>query len=80
MIWMVLCLLVAVAIGLIVWTYSEPSPPSPPPDPEHLQKAAVELHRIRRQREAAELRHQQRQEAVQVGREIAEALDHDDEP
>jgi hypothetical protein len=75
MIWVMLCLLVAVAIGLIVWTHSEPSPPSPPPNPEHLQKAAVELHRIRRQREKAELQHHQRREVVRVKREIAEALE-----
>ena len=48
-----------------------------PLDPEHLQRAAVELHRIRRRREGAELRQGQRQEAMRAKREIAEALEDD---
>ncbi|MBS1862353.1 MAG: hypothetical protein JSS68_11660 [Actinobacteria bacterium] len=73
MIWIVLVVLAVVVIGLMVWLSSEP--PMPPPDPEHLRRAAVELHRIRRQRQASELRHQSHRDAVRVKRDIAEALD-----
>lgn len=77
MIWIIPLLGVLVAVVLIVWQFRDPAPPLPPPDPEHLQRAAVELHRIRRQREGAELRHQQRRDAVRLRREIAEALEDD---
>lgn len=77
MIWIIPALGLLVVVGLIVWQFREPLPPPTPPDPERLQKAAIELHRIRRRREGAELRHQQRQGAVRVKREIAEALESD---
>lgn len=77
MIWFVVFMLVAVAIGLIVWQFRDSSSPLPPPDPEYLQRASIEMYRIRRRREGAELRHHQRTEAVRVKREIAEALEDD---
>jgi hypothetical protein len=75
MIGVVLFLLVVVAIGLIIYVHSDPPASPKPPDPEYLNRAAVELHRIRRRREAADLKHRQRRDAARLGREIAEALD-----
>jgi hypothetical protein len=75
MIWVIPLLGVLVAGGLIIWQFRDSSSPQRPPDPEHLQRAAIELHRIRRQREGAELRFYQGREAAQVKREIAEALE-----
>lgn len=71
----VLLLMMLLAVGLILRRPHRPPSHQPPPDPDHLQRAAVELHRIRRQREGAEVRHQQRRGAAQVKREIAEVLE-----
>jgi hypothetical protein len=46
-----------------------------PPDPEALRKAAVELHRIHRRLEAADLKQRQRRDAARFKRDLAEALD-----
>jgi hypothetical protein len=73
MIWFILVLLVAVAVGLIVWTHIEP--PTPEPDPETITQTAIELHRIRRRIDAADLKQRQRRDAVRLKREIAEALE-----
>jgi hypothetical protein len=69
----VICSLTAYLLGRVN-TPERPSRESLP-DPEHLQRAAVELYRIRRQRESSELHHQQRQEVTRLKREIAEALE-----
>jgi hypothetical protein len=47
----------------------------PPPDPEKVVQAAVELHRIRRRLETADLKTRQRRDAARLKREIAEALE-----
>lgn len=73
MIWLVLLLLAAGLVGLSIWKHNEA--PRAPVDPETLTQAAIELHRIRRRIDAADLKHRQRRDAVRLKREIAEALE-----
>lgn len=73
-------LLVALAIGLIIWRFSEPDEPPKPVDPEYARKAAVDLHRIRRRLDASAVKTEQRQRAAEVRREISEAFDRDGKP
>jgi hypothetical protein len=80
MIGVVLFLLVLAAIALIIYTHSQPRRLSPPPNPEHVMKAAVELHRIRRRLDASDLKHRQRRDAAELKREIGEALEGDEGP
>ncbi|HSS34293.1 MAG TPA: hypothetical protein VLL27_13535 [Solirubrobacterales bacterium] len=75
MIWVLLLLAVAFVVFL-AWRNGQ-SPPQQR-DPEAELKAALELHAIRRRLEAAELKHQQRQDAARLRRDIQESLDESD--
>jgi membrane protein involved in colicin uptake len=72
---------VLIAVGLfayLLWQSADDnSSDQAPPDPEKVVQAAVELHRIRRRLDLADLRHRQRRDAAQLKREIADALDDD---
>jgi len=74
----VLLLAVAFLVGYLVRQSSETSTPTDI-DPEQAVKAAVELHRIRRNLDVAWTKSEQRREGAALRREIAEALDRDDE-
>jgi hypothetical protein len=69
-----LLLIVCGLVGYLLKQSSE-SEGAAPPDPETTMKAALELHRIRRRLEVAELKHVQRREATRLKRELAEILD-----
>lgn len=72
MIWLVALFVLAVLVWLIVLMYG--NQPAPPVDPEQAVKAAVELHRIRRNLDVAWTKSEQRREGARLRREIAEAL------
>jgi hypothetical protein len=76
MTWLLLGLLLVSLGGLIAYMWRE-APPKPV-DPEAAMRAAVELHRIGRQLDAAWLKTQQRQGASRLRRDIADALDDDE--
>lgn len=80
MLLIVLPFVLAALIWLIVLIHeSQPPAPPTPVDPEQAVKAAVELHRIRRNLDVAWTKSEQRREGAALRREIAEALDSDDE-
>jgi hypothetical protein len=79
MAWLVLLLLVAAFVALIAYSRREP-PVAEPVDPEQALKAAVELHRIRRNLDAAWTKQEQRRCGARLCREIAEALEDDERP
>jgi hypothetical protein len=56
---------------------SKPPTPPTPVDPEQAVRAAVELHRIRRNLDVAWSKSEQRREGAALRREIAVALDCD---
>jgi hypothetical protein len=74
----VLLLVVCALIGYLIRQSTE-SPAAGDVDPEQAMKAAVELHRIRRNLDVAWTKSEQRREGAALRREIAEALDRDDE-
>jgi hypothetical protein len=71
-------LAVAFFFGYMVRETSEASEPAEPVDPEQAMKAAIELHRIRRNLDAAWTKSEQRREGAAVRREIAEAFEEED--
>jgi hypothetical protein len=76
-IWLVVGLLVGGVIALLIraeWQEDEQ-----PLDPEAATRAAIELHRIHRRVDVVMTKQEQRQAATQARREIAEALDCDDD-
>lgn len=70
-----LVLVIGGLVGYLLWLSSEEPSESPPVDPEKAAQAAVELHRIRRCLDVADLKHRQRREARRLKREIAETFD-----
>lgn len=71
-----LILILLVLAGLVGYLVHQSSPPSPPPlDPEKVMQAAVDLHRIRRRLDVADLKHQQRRDALRLKRELAESAE-----
>lgn len=74
----VVVLLVVGAIAYLIWKTSEPSTPESV-DPEQAMKAAVELHRIRRNLDVAWIKSEQRRESTALRRDIAEALEDEDD-
>lgn len=77
-IWLVVGLLVGAVVALVI--RREWQDDDQPLDPEAVTRAAIELHRIRRRIDVVMTKQEQRQAGVQARREIAEALDADDEP
>jgi hypothetical protein len=75
----VLVLLIGALLGYLIWRSSEELPDESPVDPEKAMQAAVELHRIRRRLDVADLRHREWRDARRLKREIGEALE-DEEP
>ena len=73
-----LVVFLAAVVGYLVAKSSQPDLPPPPTDPEAEMRAAVELHRIRRDLETRWTKTEQRQEAERVRRQIANALDEAD--
>jgi hypothetical protein len=67
-------LLVAVALLLSVVAF-RPRRPEAPLDPETAVQTAIELHRIHRQLDVAEIRSEQRRGVSRLRREIGDALD-----
>lgn len=71
-------LAVAFLVGYLFRQASEPPVRPEHVDPEQAMKAAVELHRIRRNLDAAWIKSEQKREGAALRREIAEALDEED--
>lgn len=71
-----LLLVVAVAVGYLVYQSSED--PQPPPDPETELKTSLRLHTIRRKLDVADLKHQQRQDAIRLRRELRQTLEEEE--
>jgi hypothetical protein len=69
----VLLIFAAALIGYLLRQASE-QPPALPPDPEAVQKAALELHRIRTRFDVAWTKTEQRSDSARLRREIAEAM------
>jgi hypothetical protein len=61
--------------GMVVLIAARRQPPPEEVDPEQAMKAAVELHRIRRNLDVAWIKREQRRGAARVRREIAEAFE-----
>ncbi len=78
MTWVIVALTIAVL--LLAFAQLKPRKPEPPLDPESVMKAAVELHRIRRQLDVAYAKSEQRRDAGLLEHRIVEILDSDDEP
>jgi uncharacterized protein YehS (DUF1456 family) len=76
MTWLVLIVLVAALVALIAKKRGKEQPV----DPEAAVRAAIELHAIGRRLDIAQARHEQRLAALQLRREIAEALEEDNQP
>ena len=74
-----LVVFLAGVIGYLVASSSQPDVPPEPIDPEAEMRAAVELHRIRRNLDASWTKTQQRQDGEALRREIRAALDESDE-
>lgn len=74
----VLVICIAVVLAVVVAAYLRRRPADAPIDPETMTRAAIELHRIRRQLDAGYLKSEQRQDAFRLRREIRDALDGDD--
>jgi hypothetical protein len=68
-----LILLIGGLVGYMIWRTSEPDRPTEI-DPEQAMKAAVELHRIRRNLDVAWMRSEQRRETAALRREIGEVM------
>ena len=73
MIGLVVLLVIAGLVGYLIWKTSEPDTPSEV-DAEQAIKAAIELHKIRRNLDAAWTKSQQQRDGTRLRREIAEAL------
>jgi hypothetical protein len=74
----VLLLIVAFLVGYLARQSSEPPMPSDI-DPEQEMRAAMELHRIRRNLDVAWTRSEQRREGAALRREIRRALEDDEQ-
>jgi hypothetical protein len=75
MVWVIPALVFAGLLGYLVWKYNEPETSLPPEvDPEQAVKAAIELHRIRRNLDVAWTKTEQRREGAALRREIAKTL------
>lgn len=72
-------LLLLMVCGLLGYLLRQSNEYAPPPDPETVAETALELHRIRRRLEAADLKQRQRRDATRFKRELADALE-DDRP
>lgn len=72
-------LAVAFVVGYMVRQASEPSASPYDADPEQTVKAAIELHRIRRNLDAAWIKSEQRREGAALRRDITEALEYEDD-
>jgi hypothetical protein len=68
-------LLVAVVLLLSVVAFRRPRRPEAPLDPETAVQTAIELHRIHRQLDVAEIRSEQRQGVSRLRRDIGDALE-----
>lgn len=75
----VLLLVVAFLVGYMVRQTGESPAPPEDVDPEQAMKAAVELHRIRRNLDAAWIKSEQRREGAALRRDIAEAFEDEDD-
>lgn len=73
MIWLigVLSIAILVLVAYLLW----PRSPEPPLDPESAMKAAVELHRIRRDLDVAYAKTEQRRDAGLLEHRIIKILD-----
>ncbi|HEX7245080.1 MAG TPA: hypothetical protein VF245_05890 [Solirubrobacterales bacterium] len=69
-------LLALLALGLLAHLIRQASDPpgTADIDPEQEMKVAVELHRIRRNFDAAQIKSEQRRDAAQLRREIGKTL------
>jgi hypothetical protein len=77
MIWLIA--LVA-AVSLLAFALLRSRSSAPPLDPEAAMKAAVELHRIRRDLDTAYTKSEQRRDAGLLEHRIVEIIDGHDEP
>lgn len=75
----VVLLVIAFLVGYLFRQASEPPEPQDDVDPEQAMKAAVELHRIGRNLDAAWIKSQQRREGEALRRDIAEVLKGEDD-
>jgi hypothetical protein len=79
----VVVILVLLGVAFLVgYMFRQANGPSEPPgsvDPEQAMKAAVELHRIRRNLDASWTKTEQRREGAALRRDIAEALKGEDD-
>lgn len=66
-------------LGYLVRQSSEAAP-APPPNPEAVQKAALELHRIRSRLNVAWTKTEQRSDSARLRREIAKVLKDEGSP
>jgi Tfp pilus assembly protein PilO len=71
---MLLLLVVVAVLGYLVYQSSEEPQPPIPLDPEVELKTALRLHEIGRNFDVADLKHQQRQDAIRLRHEIRETL------
>lgn len=76
MIWLVggLGIVILILVLALLWQRN----PEPPLDPEAAMKAAVELHRIRRDLAVAYTKSEQRRDASLLEHRIVEIIDNDD--
>lgn len=72
-----LLLVIAGLLGYLVHASSEE--PASPLNPETELKTALRLHEIRRKLDVADLKHQQRQDANRLRRELRETLRGDED-
>lgn len=70
-------LVIAGLLGYLVYQSSEEQ--QPPFDPQAELKAAARLHQIQRKLDVADLKHQQRQDALRLQRELHEIVRDDGE-
>jgi len=77
MIWLIVALTIAVLLLALVLL--KPRKPEPPLDPESVMRAAVELHRIRRDLDVAYTKAELRRDANALEHRIVEVIS-DDEP
>jgi hypothetical protein len=71
---------VLLVIACLIWKASAPPNVSEPVDPEQALKAALTLHRIRRNLDTAWTKQEQRRDGTRLRREIAEVLGDDERP
>lgn len=73
MTWLIVSLVIAVVLLALTVFRAREHPPAV--NPEEAVRAAVELHRIGRQLDAAYLKSQQQRDGAQLRREIGDRLD-----